>query len=47
MTEDLKLPQRSEDFSEWYNQILLREKLAGIIEPEWWGWGESNSRHAV
>src|ERR1700746_1703069 len=25
---DLKLPSRSEDFSEWYNQLVLRAELA-------------------
>ena len=25
---DLKLPSRSEDFSEWYNEIVLRAELA-------------------
>ena len=25
---ELKLPTRSEDFSEWYNQVVLRAELA-------------------
>jgi len=25
---DLKLPSRSEDFSEWYNELVLRAELA-------------------
>ena len=25
---DMKLPTRSEDFSEWYNQLVLRAELA-------------------
>ena len=28
MAEELKLPKRSEDFSEWYNQLVLRAELA-------------------
>jgi prolyl-tRNA synthetase len=41
---DLKLPTRSEDFSEWYNQVVLRAELADyapvrgcmIVRPYGW-----------
>src|ERR1700684_2281053 len=41
---DLKLPSRSEDFSEWYNQLVLRAELADyapvrgcmIVRPDGW-----------
>ncbi len=41
---DLKLPSRSEDFSEWYNQVVLRAELADyapvrgcmIVRPYGW-----------
>lgn len=44
MAEELKLPSRSEDFSEWYNQLVLRAELADyapvrgcmIIRPYGW-----------
>src|SRR5216684_5519265 len=46
---DLKLPSRSEDFSEWYNQIVLRAELADyapvrgcmIIRPYGWALWEN------
>lgn len=37
MSEERKLPKRSEDFSEWYNQLVLRAELADyapVVESE-------------
>jgi prolyl-tRNA synthetase len=37
VAEDQKLPKRSEDFSEWYNQLVLRAELADyapVVESE-------------
>ncbi|MBZ5500832.1 MAG: proline--tRNA ligase [Acidobacteriia bacterium] len=44
MSEEMKLPKRSEDFSEWYNQLVLRAELADyapvrgcmIVRPYGW-----------
>jgi prolyl-tRNA synthetase len=49
MTEDLKLPKRSEDFPEWYNQLVLRAELADyapvrgcmIVRPYGWALWEN------
>jgi prolyl-tRNA synthetase len=49
MSEDLKLPKRSEDFSEWYNQLVLRAELADyapvrgcmIVRPYGWALWEN------
>jgi prolyl-tRNA synthetase len=49
MPEDLKLPKRSEDFSEWYNQLVLRAELADyapvrgcmIVRPYGWALWEN------
>ena len=46
---DLKLPSRSEDFSEWYNQLVLRAELADyapvrgcmIVRPYGWSLWEN------
>src|ERR1700741_791621 len=46
---DLKLPTRAEDFSEWYNQLVLRAELADyapvrgcmIVRPYGWALWES------
>ncbi|MDE3178183.1 MAG: proline--tRNA ligase [Acidobacteriota bacterium] len=46
---DLKLPTRSEDFSEWYNQVVLRAELADyapvrgcmIVRPYGWALWEN------
>jgi prolyl-tRNA synthetase len=46
---DLKLPARSEDFSEWYNQVVLRSELADyapvrgcmIVRPYGWALWEN------
>jgi prolyl-tRNA synthetase len=46
---DLKLPKRSEDFSEWYNQLVLRAELADyapvrgcmIVRPYGWALWEN------
>jgi prolyl-tRNA synthetase len=46
---DLKLPARSEDFSEWYNQVVLRAELADyapvrgcmIVRPYGWALWEN------
>ena len=46
---DLKLPARSEDFSEWYNQVVLRADLADyapvrgcmIVKPYGWALWEN------
>ena len=46
---DLKLPSRSEDFSEWYNQLVLRAELADyapvrgcmIVRPYGWALWEN------
>ena len=46
---DLKLPTRSEDFSEWYNQLVLRAELADyapvrgcmIVRPYGWALWEN------
>ncbi len=46
---DLKLPLRSEDFSEWYNQVVLRAELADyapvrgcmIVRPYGWALWEN------
>src|ERR1700692_3785698 len=46
---DLKLPSRSEDFSEWYNQLVLRAELADyapvrgcmIVRPDGWSLWEN------
>jgi prolyl-tRNA synthetase len=46
---DLKLPSRSEDFSEWYNQVVLRAELADyapvrgcmIVRPYGWALWEN------
>ena len=41
---DLKLPSRSEDFSEWYKQLVLRAELAdyapvrGCMIVRCYGW---------
>ena len=44
MAEELKLPSRSEDFAEWYNQLCLRAELADyapvrgcmVVRPYGW-----------
>ena len=49
MSEELKLPKRSEDFSEWYNQLVLRAELADyapvrgcmIVRPYGWALWEN------
>jgi prolyl-tRNA synthetase len=49
MTEEMKLPSRSEDFSEWYNQLVLRAELADyapvrgcmIVRPYGWALWEN------
>jgi len=46
---DLKLPSRSEDFSEWYNQLVLRAELADyapvrgcmVVRPYGWALWEN------
>ena len=46
---DLKLPSRTEDFSEWYNQLVLRAELADyapvrgcmIVRPYGWALWEN------
>ena len=46
---DMKLPSRSEDFSEWYNQLVLRAELADyapvrgcmIVRPYGWAMWEN------
>ncbi|MFY9531231.1 MAG: proline--tRNA ligase [Candidatus Acidiferrales bacterium] len=46
---DLKLPSRTEDFSEWYNQVILRTELADyapvrgcmIVRPYGWSLWEN------
>ena len=46
---DLKLPTRAEDFSEWYNQLVLRAELADyapvrgcmIVRPYGWALWEN------
>ena len=46
---DLKLPSRSEDFSEWYNQLVLRAEMADyapvrgcmIVRPYGWALWEN------
>ena len=46
---DQKLPSRSEDFSEWYNQLVLRAELADyapvrgcmIVRPYGWSLWEN------
>jgi prolyl-tRNA synthetase len=46
---DMKLPSRSEDFSEWYNQLVLRAELADyapvrgcmIVRPYGWALWEN------
>ena len=46
---DQKLPTRAEDFSEWYNQIVLRAELADyapvrgcmIVRPYGWALWEN------
>ena len=51
---ELKLPSRSEDFSEWYNQLVLRAELADyapvrgcmIVRPYGWALWE-NIQHAL
>jgi prolyl-tRNA synthetase len=51
---NLKLPTRSEDFSEWYNQLVLRAELADyapvrgcmIVRPYGWALWE-NIQHAL
>jgi prolyl-tRNA synthetase len=48
-TSELKLPSRSEDFSEWYNQLVLRAELADyapvrgcmIVRPYGWALWEN------
>ncbi len=45
MAEEKKLTARSEDFAEWYNEVVLRSELADyspvkgsmVIRP--WGYG--------
>jgi len=49
MAEEMKLPKRSEDFSEWYNQLVLRAELADyapvrgcmIVRPYGWALWEN------
>ncbi|HXJ16455.1 MAG TPA: proline--tRNA ligase [Candidatus Polarisedimenticolia bacterium] len=49
MAEERKLPKRSEDYSEWYNQLVLRAELADyapvrgcmIVRPYGWGLWEN------
>jgi prolyl-tRNA synthetase len=49
MADDLKLASRSEDFSEWYNQLVLRAELADyapvrgcmIVRPYGWALWEN------
>ncbi len=49
MAEEKKLPSRSEDFSEWYNQLVLRAELADyapvrgcmIVRPYGWALWEN------
>ena len=49
MAEERKLPKRSEDFSEWYNQLVLRAELADyapvrgcmIVRPYGWALWEN------
>ena len=46
---DMKLPTRAEDFSEWYNQLVLRAELADyapvrgcmIVRPYGWALWEN------
>ena len=46
---DMKLPTRSEDFSEWYNQLVLRAEMADyapvrgcmIVRPYGWALWEN------
>ena len=46
---DMKLPSRSEDFSEWYNQLVLRAEMADyapvrgcmIVRPYGWALWEN------
>ncbi len=48
---DQKLPTRAEDFSEWYNQLVLRAELADyapvrgcmIVRP--YGWALVGEHH--
>src|SRR5260370_21767748 len=50
---DLKLPFRAEDFSEWYNQLVLRAELADyapvrgcmIVRPYGWALWENITAH--
>jgi prolyl-tRNA synthetase len=50
---DLKLPSRSEDFSEWYNQLVIRAELADyapvrgcmIVRPYGWALWENIQQH--
>ena len=52
---DLKLPSRSEDFSEWYNQLVLRAELADyapvrgcmIVRPYGWAFGKTLRRSST
>ncbi len=46
---EMKLPTRAEDYSEWYNQLVLRAELADyapvrgcmIVRPYGWAlWGK-------
>jgi prolyl-tRNA synthetase len=49
MAEELKLPKRSEDFNEWYNQLCLRAELADyapvrgcmVVRPYGWALWEN------
>ena len=50
---ELKLPSRSEDFSEWYNQLVIRAELADyapvrgcmIVRPYGWALWENIQQH--
>src|SRR5882672_12570663 len=52
---DLKLPSRSEDFSEWYNQLVLRAELADyapvrgcmIVRPYGWALWRTSRRSST
>ncbi len=52
MTDDRKLPKRSEDFSAWYNEVVLRAELADyspvrgcmVIRPDGYGIWERMQR---
>ncbi len=49
MSDELKLPSRSEDFAEWYNQVVLRAELADyapvrgcmVVRPYGWALWEN------